>query len=602
MIVPMKKIWVLCTAVDREETLLALRELGVLHVLPARPPESEALEKARHRQTYVQRALDVLPRHPHARPSGRSADEIVEEVWALIHRRQDLQEEDENLRHELQRLEPFGDFDPAGVRALAARGVTLRLYHAGPRQELAVPADATLQVLCRDKRGVFFTVAGRGELKLSAQEVRLPAASTSAMRQRREAIAAELGHIGEQMAAHAGDYPAVAATVQQAEEQVRFLEVRACMGAAARVVYVQGFCPQRRVELLRAAAAREGWGLLVEDPAPDDPVPTLLDNPRWVRPIRALFDIIGIIPGYNEVDISACFLLFFSLFFAILVGDAAYGLLFLGLTRLARRKLPTAPSRYFSLMYVMSACTVVWGALTGTWLGMAVTSGPLAWPVLPWLKKDDNVKLLCFAIGVIHLSIAHLWNIIRMRHSLQAVAQLGWLCTTWTMFFFACVMVLNLPFDRYLATVPVLGNPFPKFMVPVFLFGVAAIVLFMTPVKDLKTEWFNHAMLPLNLVSNFVDVVSYIRLFAVGTASFAVADSFNRMLSPMLGHWATALFAALFLFLAHSLNIVLSLMGVMVHGVRLNTLEFSGHVGMQWTGVPYEPFRRGEDAEAARSA
>ena len=144
----------------------------------------------------------------------------------------------------------------------------------------------------------------------------------------------------------------------------------------------------------------------------------------------------------------------------------------------------------------------------------------------------------------------------------------------------------------FLANDMVLGQAAPSFIWPLFIVSVALIVLFMTPVRQLKTEWFNHVMLPLNLVSNFVDVVSYIRLYAVGTASAAVAASFNGMLAPMLGSWNTGLLAAVMLFLAHALNIVLSLMGVMVHGVRLNTLEFSGHVGLQWTGRPYDPFRK----------
>jgi len=180
-------------------------------------------------------------------------------------------------------------------------------------------------------------------------------------------------------------------------------------------------------------------------------------------------------------------------------------------------------------------------------------------------------------IGAVHLSLAHLWNIVRDPRSLQSIAQFGWLCTTWTMYFVALKMVL--------------GLPAPGFTLPLFLTGVVCIVLFMTPVRQLKGEWFNHAMLPLSLVSNFVDVVSYIRLFAVGTASFAVANNFNAALTPMFGQWMSGVAAALFLVVAHGLNIILCLMGVMVHGVRLNTLEFSGHVGMQWTGIPFRPFR-----------
>jgi V/A-type H+-transporting ATPase subunit I len=240
--------------------------------------------------------------------------------------------------------------------------------------------------------------------------------------------------------------------------------------------------------------------------------------------------------------------------------------------------LPTVPGTAWALLMIMSVCTIGWGVMTGVYFGVMLNWSPLRLLRVEWLTNEDNVKLLCFIIGVAHLSLAHLWNIWRMRRTWQAVAQFGWLCTTWTMFFYACKMVL--------------GFAFPSVMAPVFVVGVVCIVLFMTPVKSLKEEWFNHAMLPLNLVSNFVDVVSYIRLFAVGTASYAVASNFNTLLGGMFDTWYTGLFAAVFLFVAHALNIALALMGVMVHGVRLNTLEFSGHVGLQWTGVPYQPFQK----------
>ncbi len=86
-----------------------------------------------------------------------------------------------------------------------------------------------------------------------------------------------------------------------------------------------------------------------------------------------------------------------------------------------------------------------------------------------------------------------------------------------------------------------------------------------------------------SVVGVFSDIVSYIRLFAVGTATVTVASTFNEMAAGAL--------APLILVAGHSLNIALSLMSVMVHGVRLNMLEFSQHLGQQWSGVPYEPFK-----------
>jgi V/A-type H+-transporting ATPase subunit I len=143
----------------------------------------------------------------------------------------------------------------------------------------------------------------------------------------------------------------------------------------------------------------------------------------------------------------------------------------------------------------------------------------------------------------------------------------------------------------FAARTMVLGHAFPAWVLWMFVAGVALIVLFMTPRHAFKAEWFNHVMLPLSLVSNFVDVVSYLRLFAVGFASFAVASAFNEMGTAGTG-WLSGLLGAFVIFFGHALNITLAAMGVLVHGIRLNTLEFSSHMGMQWTGVPYAPFAR----------
>ena len=150
----------------------------------------------------------------------------------------------------------------------------------------------------------------------------------------------------------------------------------------------------------------------MEDPGPDDNVPTLIRHPKWVKPIKAVFDVIGILPGYKEVDISAVFLLFFSIFFAMLIGDAGYGLLFLIATLAAKFKLRDAPSYPFTLMGILSGGTIVWGVLTGNYFGVQA-GGPLSKLSIDWLNNDNNLMGLCFLIGAIHLTIAHVWNAIK---------------------------------------------------------------------------------------------------------------------------------------------------------------------------------------------
>lgn len=577
MIVPMKSVMLLCLAKDREATLRALRELGVLHLHPLRAPESKDLDQARARLAHITRALEALPPKGGPRPTGMPADQVVDKIWSLLGSMRDQTEELEEYRQERLRIEPFGSFDPGVVAELAAKQILIKLYQMEPGREPPTPEGAVIQVLRRNKTGTYFAVISRAPVPVNAHEVRLPELSLNEIDRRISELEGKLAATRQTLQEHAGDQPAVRELAAQAEDLVRFLEAREGMGATKPLAYLHGYCPAENVDALRAAAAQHGWGLRIADPDPEEPVPTLIRNPSWVRPIQTVFKAIGIVPGYREIDISAVFLLFFSIFFAMLVGDAGYGALFLAITWWARRKLPNAPPEPFRLLAIMSTTTIVWGVITGTYFGIANLPAPLAGLKIPWLGDEDNVKHLCFLIGAIHLTIAHLWNAIRTWNSPQALAQVGWTCTTWTMYFTARNMVL--------------GHPFPGWVLWMFLAGVVLIVVFMTPVRALKSEWFNHVMLPLSLVSNFVDVVSYLRLFAVGFASFAVASSFNEMGTAGSGFLAGVL-GAFIIFFGHALNITLAAMGVLVHGIRLNTLEFSSHMGMQWTGKPYAPFAR----------
>lgn len=583
MIVSMKKLTLLCLDAERNRTLRVLRDLGVVHVAPMTPPEGQDLEDARKLLDHVRRALDVLPAKTDAPPSGKSTEHIVGHIWDLVHERKDLEEKLETLRYRRRTLEPFGEFDPAGIERLAEAGLKVKLYEAGIDADLNPPEDALFTEFSRDKEHIWFAVVGQGEWTMEqAREIAPPECALSELDRRLAEAEQGLAKNAEWFEKHAGDRDAVASIVNEVHDDVTFFEARDSMGQKGKIAWLQGYCPAESEDALKEAAADQGWGLVVEEPDDADAVPTLIRNPAWVRPIKAVFEMIGVVPGYEEVDISALFLIFLSLFFGMLVGDAGYGALFLGLTLFAKFKFKSAPAPLLNLMLITSTATIIWGALTGNYFGTDWVPGPLQAFHIDWLSttnpdSGNHIMFLCFLIGAIHLTIAHGWNFVRMMPSPLAWAQLGWCGTTWTMFFAARAMVL--------------GKSFPPFMYGVLILGILLIVLFMTPFKKIKSEWFNFVMFPLDLISNFVDVVSYVRLFAVGTASYAVAHAFNGMAvgNGINSIWA-GLGAAVILLLGHTLNILLALMGVLVHGIRLNTLEFAGHVGMQWTGRAYKPF------------
>ena len=321
---------------------------------------------------------------------------------------------------------------------------------------------------------------------------------------------------------------------------------------------LKGFCPADAVEQLEGAANAHRWGLVVEEPEEDDQVPTLLRNPKWIKIIDPVLKMINIVPGFKEFDVSFLFLIFFTLFFGMLIGDAGYGMVFLLLTGFAHFKMgkKTRDKGPFILMYVLSVVTIIYGGLTATFFGQKWLASSFH-PVVPWLTDTVNVQKLCFLIGAIHLSIAHLWCAVKKWPSLELVRDIGWFCVIWGMFFMTHVLVL--------------GAATPGFLLPLLIFG-AVLILFIPKFKMAPT-------FPLDVINCFTDVVSYIRLFAVGLATVAVADAANDM---SIG-WVIFL---------HTLNILLAAMAILVHGLRLNVLEFSGHLGMEWAGFQYSPFKR----------
>jgi V/A-type H+-transporting ATPase subunit I len=587
MNVPMSKALLFCLDTDREQTLEVLRGLGVLHVTAAQPPTEPALEPVRQRLARVRRVLDALPESAAAggSPAGDSADALLDKADALLQQRKAAADALERIRAELRRLEPLGDFSPEALAKLDKAGIPVTLYQAPLKTPLAAPEGTILNVVGRDRHAVCFAVVGPHEPDPRWERFRLPERAPAEWRAEAAAREADLAAADSGLRALAAARPALAALETRTRESLEFLEVREGMGQARRVAFLKGFCPTESVPALRKAAAAHGWGLFISEPDESEPVPTLIRNPAWVRPIRAVFQFIGLLNGYGEPDISAVFMLFFTLFVAMLIGDAGYGAIILILAFLGRRKMASSPST-LRLFYTLGAATLGWGLLTANYFGMDLSSRlPSVSYLTDAAKKDDNVKYLCFLIGAVHLTIAHVWTGLRVLRSWQVLAEIGRILVVWSMFFLAKLLVLN-------QTIPT------QAVAVMFGVGLVLIVLFMTPVKKFKTEWYNHVMLPLTIIGNFVDVVSYIRLFAVGFAGVAVADSFNKMALGMgAGNLAGGIAAVLVLLVGHGLNLALSAMAVIVHGVRLNTLEFSQHMGMQWTGVRYSPFARLAESE-----
>lgn len=588
MIVPMKKIFIVVQEKDIDPALSVLQEAGTVHVEYFKKPSSVRLEHLTKQFLSLEKVIKFFEQQPCAHKKDSAQEPLadwrktMEEVLSDIVLVEDIKEEMSERQFTINHIEEWGDFDPAEIVFLREKGIDIQLVEI-PEKVFKEGIEGVVLEPIKIKNKMARCVAiSEKRIEVPYHTEHLPSASLSQLREHQKQDQAKIDEVCARIHQAAKYTEAFQKALLTLKDSLHFEEVYSGRETHETLAVIQGFCPFDQTDKLKESADEQQWALLVEDPSEDDQVPTLLKNPRWVTLIKPLFNLVSILPGYREADISFVFLIFFSIFFGILVGDAAYGLIFALGTFIVEKKIGNKikDKTPFYLMYLLCLTTIVWGVLTGTFLGQNLLPATVVRPVLPWLTDFKNVQKLCFFIGAFHLSIAHVWRAIRKMPSLSVLSEVGWLSLLWGMFFMALKLVL--------------GEPFFKPAKILFIIAPICILFFTNPQRNLlKAIGLGLSDLLLNTVNTFTDIVSYIRLFAVGLASIAIADSFNQIVLTLgFGNVLAGFISSLILVIAHTFNMILGILAVMVHGLRLNVLEFSNHMGLQWAGLKYNPFRR----------
>lgn len=591
MIVPMKKITVLVSIRYVEDALKKLRTLGTIHINCAGETVSRELsqfqEKAKELKTALSNIKDIRSKEESV-CDYRAIPIFITEINSLHKERSNLLHRIEEIKSDLSWYEEWGDVSLSSLRDLQNAGLYLRLYLAGRKVLKNLIKEENLFVIKQIKNKVYIArIFSSPEDKLDfAERVIPPHKEQEVLREEWAEINKEIKRIDILFGMLAGCRDFYEKYRIDLDKEIKFHEVKSSMTSEVEFKYLSGFCPRENLPDIEKTAHKEGWGMSIEEPEDFKEVPTFIRYPRWAKIIEPVFKFIDTIPGYKEYDISFWFLLFFSVFFAMIISDGGYGLVLLLITFFVRKKLPALPRTPFLLMYVLAGTTLLWGAITGTWFGVEKIAqmpffSSLVIPQLNSFVEANQAFLMyfCFLIGAVQLTIAHGIVAFRYLNSLFSLAQIGWISIIWGIFFLAGKLVL--------------GNPFPDFAGYLLAIGGGLVILFSNPQKNIfKGIIISLANLPLKLISCFGDTLSYIRLFAVGYASVMIAVSFNKIaLGIGFNNVISGLCTVLILVAAHAFNIILGLMAVLVHGIRLNMLEFSGHLNMEWSGKKYTPFK-----------
>ena len=608
MIVPMKRISIVMRTHEKNSTLKKLRKMGVIH-LDERQVQSQKVDELASNQSKYKTIRDTLTSYANNQKKQKKGSPVILEekefnekherlVW-LLDLHNELIQKQGSLQKDIDFLIPFGNVSLDDLQLLKQHDLELFIYKVSDKMMKSVTQNYF--TLFKQKKDSFIvTIKERLDDSIVSTEIILPKYSLEECRQMVKENSDKLVEIEKEFLQNLSLLPSYAHYIERNEQDQLFEVVQSSMDESDSIVtWLSGYIPETKVEDFRLFAKENKVGFALDNPGEDEIPPTYVKNNKVVSIISPVFDILGTVPGYREYDISMWFLMFFSIFFAMIVGDGAYGVIFF-LGAIALHIKSKKATNAVVLLYVLSTTSIIWGAVTGTWFGsreILSSVGFLQNLVIPSISSfpdmfgleattaQNTVMKFCFIIGTVQLSLACVMNIHRKigQKDLSAVADIGWLMMVDSLYFVVLMLVINESIQTQIVA-SLVG------------FGFLLVVIFgaqgpgISFLKGLASGAANLFTTFLDSISTFSNIISYIRLFAVGMASLAIAQSFNNIASSMLSGFAIPV-GILILLIGHGLNLVMALLSVVVHGVRLNLLEFSGQLGMEWTGYQYNPFR-----------
>ena len=634
-IVKMKKVSLVLMNEGRKESLKELRKAGLLH-LESLEGKGQAFQNFKETYSLCEKALAILeeikiPKKELSKAAKLKDDECsqkAQEIISLSDKKKSLFDLINQDLQELERVKLWGKVNPKDFEDLAEKGIYLYMYEIPEDKYKNIPKE--FNTILVNKSGKIARFLLQTSQSLSSKPEGLPPeayllpvtkASTDEINEEIRKSKQEILRIDRRLADSKKFSSSIKDHQLKLVKDIEFERVYSGMeheenseeNKKSELAWVTGYIPVDSLKKFEDLCKKNQWAFAASDPEDDDEdVPTKLKNNKFVSLIYPLTDFLDVTPGYREFDISAWFLFFFCIFFGMIFGDGGYGaiitalaifMIFKGL--ISKKK----ASPLSGLVLLLGLSTMIYGALTCSWFGIEseklpsflvdISLGPISKAKVGEDIANTNQKIFCFILALLQLSIAHIKCAINDRKSLKCLGDIGALLELWGMFYVVMSLVVDsvkFPlFASDTAFIWVGGKiPLQYIALGTLLFGFVLNFIFSNYEgsigKSILESLKNIISVLLGVVNVFSDIVSYIRLWAVALAGAAISSTVNSMAGPMMGKAIMFALAILLLVFGHGLNNILNLLSVIVHGVRLNTLEFSQHLGMSWSGTKYRPF------------
>ncbi|MDR0394832.1 MAG: ATPase [Tannerella sp.] len=631
MIVKMNKYAWLVYHKEYDSFLERLRTLGVVHINGFRPTkEHPVIQKLKSEDRRVKLQLDYLDALLEAdgkkmksegreketsRPAVRQGGDSVspadasaaaqllsrEEGEKLLEKIEALRDEQGKIHTALVSLEKdreimsiWGDFAYDTIEKLRNAGYTVTFFSCQTSRYDTAWEDKYNAFVINTAQSVtyFITVTPSGtELLPDADRVKMPSKDYKRIcreideeNKRKEQVGAELSAIARR---NRNALEALRTDIEN-ESAWRYAWVQTKREAGEKVMLLEGWIPDDKTAGMEKALADEGYYCRKMEITDEDVIPIKLRNNKFTKlfePITNLYSL----PNYKEFDPTPLFAPFFMLFFGLCLGDGGYGLLLIIASILLKRKVKENMKPIVTLLLCFGIMTLVVGTVSGSFFGFSIVDAPYFSSVKDYFITSDHLMILSLVIGFFHVIYAKFIAAMKikiqrgLRYSLSAFA---WIFVILSL---ACIFVL-----------PMVHVALPE-PVEYVLYGVAilcgAVALFYnTPGKNIFLNFGSGLWATYNTVSGLVgDVLSYIRLYAIGLTGALLGGVFNSMAIDMTAsmnpfvRWLPML---LILLVGHALNIGLSLISSLVHPLRLIYVEYYKNSEFEGGGLDYKPFRK----------
>ena len=614
MIVRMSRYDFVLLATQSDDFIARLRELGLVDITTTGWEPSEQDRQLLTQIDHYRKAVESLQafssseEYVAAAQSYASGSEAYEAYMDLRQQKSALQGEIARLEKLAEELKPWGEFDGSARERLAEQGVVLRYYvaqtSAFDAHAAEWGADLTIVEIGRDSSSVYFVVVTTpgAEVAIDAQEVKAPTMDSRAALAEADARRKDIAEVNVALSACAASVDAIEQELESLTQQLQNVKIHGTASETAdgALVVLEGWAEEDKSQQVdKLLDEYSGVIYLKRNPTPEDDTPVKLKNNRFAR----LFELIGAmyaLPKYGTMDLTPFFAPFYMLFFAICLNDAGYGAILLLAGIVLLNKGGAALKQASWLTIFCGGATTLFGLYTGSLFGMSIPDmlGYESIAQSPFLDFQNQFFSLALALGVVQILFGMFLNICLQTKLFGFTSTFGLL--GWFIILLSGCVAVGLPMLNENLAISWFSASSPAFYAAM---GVGAVLmLLLNNIKRNPIINFGSGLWDAynNITGLLSDVLSYIRLFAIGLSGGVLAQVFNSLALGLTGLDAgiesfgvgtifQIIGAAAILLVGHGINLFMSAISSFVHPMRLTFVEFYKNAGFEMTTRSFEP-------------